>query len=278
MSDPAPVSVSVEWLQQHLGKPGVQVLDGTFHTPGRGRDGREEYLAARIPRAVFFDIHHIADPTPGPPWRMLPTPERFADEVGKLGLDPEAHIVIYDAIGLYSAARVWWMFRIFGHDKVSVLDGGLPAWKAVGGAIEAGPVGEPAQTAWPVRTFHADRVRNWQQVLANIDSGKEVLVDVRPPLQFMGDTTAIYPGVRTGHIVGAINLSQRDLLHPDGRLRSDEEMRAVFARAGVDVDAPIIASCGSGVTACILTLALEKLRGRQGAVYDGSREIGRAHV
>ena len=268
MTDPI---VSPAWLIPKLGSPDVQVIDGSWHLPVQGRDAAAEFAQARIPGAVHLDIDTVAARQPGPPGRMLPPPDVFAREVGRLGLRPDAHLVVYDAVGLYSAARVWWMFRTYGHARISVLDGGLPAWRQAGGPIETGPATPLSPTAWPVRPA-ADTVRSWREVLANIDSQAEQLVDVRPPASFNGSTAAQYPGVRDGHIPGAVNASQRDLLHADATLRSPGEIRATLERAGVALDRPIIATCGSGVTACILALALERAGLPQARVYDGSWE------
>jgi thiosulfate/3-mercaptopyruvate sulfurtransferase len=266
-----PVIVTAEWLIQRLGDDGTQVIDGTWHLPGQGRDAKADHAAGRIPGAIHLDIDTVAARTPAPPSRMVPPAEVFAEEVGKLGLRPGAHLVIYDGIGMYSAARVWFLFHSFGYRRVSVLDGGLPAWRRAGGAIESGPPALPPPTRWPVHPA-ADTVRSWQQVRDNMTTGAAQLVDVRAPAQFNGDTSHLYPGVRPGHIPGAINLSQRDLLHADATFRPPEEISRILAAGGVRIDRPIIASCGSGVTACILSLALASLGAPACPIYDGSWE------
>jgi thiosulfate/3-mercaptopyruvate sulfurtransferase len=271
MTDPDTPIVSSSWLQQNRRDPGLQVIDGTWHLPSLGRSAPAEHAEARIPGAIHLDIDTVAARIPGPPNRMLPPPELFAEEVGRLGLRPDAFLVVYDALGLYSAARVWWMFRTYGHRRIAVLDGGLPAWRKSGGDIETGPPSALPPVAWPARPA-TDAVRDWRQVLANIHSRDAQLVDVRPAASFNGSTATQYPGVRAGHVPGAINLSQRDLLHADATFRPVPEINAIMARHGVDPSRPIIATCGSGVTACILALALEAAGHAACAVYDGSWE------
>lgn len=271
MTDRVPPVVAPEWLLEHLGEPDLQVIDGSWHLAVQGRDAVAEFEAARIPGAVHLDIDTVASRTPAPPGRMLPPADVFGEEVGRLGLRPDAHLVVYDAPGLYSAARVWWMFRAYGHARISVLDGGLTAWRRAGGPLETGLAAAPAPVPWPVRPA-ANTVRDWRQVLGNIGRGDEQLVDVRPAASFNGSTAAQYPGVRDGHIPGAINLSQRDLLHPDATFRSPAEIRTILASGGIDAARPIVATCGSGVTACILALALELAELPSCAVYDGSWE------
>ncbi|WP_431283125.1 sulfurtransferase [Humitalea sp. 24SJ18S-53] len=263
-----PPVVSAAWL---AAAPDVQIIDGSWHLPVQGRDAVADYIAQRIPGAVHLDIDTVAARIPGPPGRMMPPPDIFAEEVGKLGLRPDAHLVVYDSVGMYSAARVWWLFRSFGHARVSVMEGGLPAWIRAGGRIESGPPKPLPPTTWPQRP-PADAVRNWQQVLANIDSHVEQLIDVRPAASFHGSTAAQYPGVRDGHIPGAVNLSQRDLLNADATFKPAAEIEAIIAAHGVAIDAPIIATCGSGVTACILSLALAVTGREPCPIYDGSWE------
>jgi thiosulfate/3-mercaptopyruvate sulfurtransferase len=265
------ILVSADWLIAHLADPDLQVIDGSWHLPVQGRDAVAEHAALRIPGAVHLDIDTVAARVPGPPGRMFPPPEVFAAEIGRLGLRPDAHLVVYDSIGLYSAARVWWLFHSYGHARVSVLDGGLPAWRRAGGATESGPPVQSPATVWSVRP-PADTVRTWEEVRDNITTGTAQLIDVRPPASFNGDTSAQYPGVRPGHIPGARNLSQRDLLHADATFRPPDEIARILRDAGVRTDQPIIATCGSGVTACILSLALARIGAPICPIYDGSWE------
>ena len=266
-----PPLVSASWLQGRLQAPDIQVIDGTWHLPRQGRDARADHAASHIPSAVHLDIDTVAARTPGPPGRMFPPPEVFAEEAGRLGLRPDAHLVVYDSLGLYSAARVWWLFHSYRHTRVSVLDGGLPAWRRAGGIVEAGRPKPAIPTKWPIRAA-ADAVRTWQQVRANITAATAQLVDVRPAASFDGDTSTSYPGVRPGHIPGARNLSQRDLLQADATFRSPAEIRQILSAGGVHIDQPIIGTCGSGVTACILALALAIIGAPVCPIYDGSWE------
>lgn len=261
--------VSADWLKTNLS--GVQVLDATWHLPAQGRDARAEFEAERIASAIFIDIDEVSDGSPGPPSRMLPPPEKFARKIGKLGLEHGRHIVVYDRLGLYSAARVWWMFRIYGYEAVSVLDGGLPAWKRADGPTELGPTSSLPVTDWPIEG-RCDLVRTWQELRDNLASNAELVVDVRPPAMFNGDTSNLYPGVRAGHIPGAINLSQRLLLHQNATFKPLDEVASILRGAGLMGANSVVATCGSGVTACILSLAMDLVMGRPCPVYDGSWE------
>lgn len=260
--------VSVGWLRKRLNDDNLQIVDASWHLAAQNRNARAEYEEAHIPGAIFVDLNAIADPEPGPPDRMLPNPEDFAKQVSQAGLDPTKTIVIYDAQGLYSAARLWWMLRVYDFTNVAVLDGGLPAWRQAGLATESGsdPI-EP--TTWSPQPAQA-WVRDWSEILQNIQSKQEQLIDVRPAAMFNGNTGKLYPGVRSGHIPGAINLSQRDLLDDDKRFKAPAEIRQLIKNAGVDLNQPIVATCGSGVTACILVLACAIAQITLPAVYDGS--------
>lgn len=272
MTNPrTPPLVSAAWLMDHLDDDDLTVLDGTTFTPGTGLNAPENHVRQRLPGAVFFDIDAIARRIPGPPTRMLPTPEEFAADVSALGLQYGHHLVVYDTHGLYSAARVWWMFRMQGYSRVSVLDGGMPAWLAAAGPVATGPAETRTPTDWPVGRLEP-WVRDWRQLKENLATGAEVIVDVRPYEQFNGDTSHSYPGVRPGHIPGAIHLSQREIRTARGDFLPPEQIVAIMAAKGLRPDMPIVASCGSGVTACILSLALDLLRGEPSPVYDGSWE------
>ena len=266
--------VSTQWLADHLGAPGLAIVDASWHLPTAQRDGHAEYLARHIPGAVFFDIDAIADKSLGLP-HMLPDPVAFSSAVRKLGIGDGMKIVVYDSLGLFSAPRVWWTFRAFGVRDVAVLDGGLPKWLA-----EDRPLAEGETMAksrhFTARLDHAliaslEDVRQASAV-ASSAAGKAAapqIVDARAAARFRGDELEPRPGLRSGHIPGSRNFPWGDLL-TDGRLRPAAELTAAFTAAGVDPAKPTIATCGSGVSAAIFALAMATT-GRSGvAVYDGS--------
>ena len=267
MIPPAPV-VDTGWLAAHLDHPSVRVVDATYFLPDAGRDARADYAAGHIPGAVFFDIDDIADPADPLP-HMLPSPERFAEKVGALGIGNDDLVVAYDALGLFSAARAWWMFRVFGHDRVAVLDGGLPRWVADGHGLETRPVA-PRPARFEAR-FRPELVRSADDLLAGLETGGETVIDVRSPGRFAGTEPEPRPDSRPGHIPGSRNLHYAALLDPQtGRLLPPEGLRARFAAAGAAGDGPFVASCGSGVTACIFALAKHLTGHAEVAIYDGS--------
>lgn len=271
---PLPPIISADWLIERFGRfdsERIQLIDTSWNMTNDNRPHHDVFLDEHIPGAVHFDVNVIAAPSRGPPHRMMPDPALFARLVGQVGIDPEATLIFYDNAGLYTAARAWWMFRGSGHVRSAVLDGGLPAWKAAGGKIEKGVERVLVPTRWPTPNTRPI-VRTWQDVLANITSGNEQLIDARPPEQYNGDTSFRYPGVRPGHIPGSVNLSQRNLRNPNHVFKGIGEMRTVFADHGIDLARPIIASCGSGITACIIALACEVIGQGQVAIYDGSWE------
>jgi len=258
--------VSTDWLAARLGDPDVAVVDGSWHLPTLKRDARAEYLAAHVPGAVFFDIDAVADTTVPLP-HMLPTADAFATAVGALGIDDRQRIVVYDTPGLSSAPRVWWTFRIMGAADVVILDGGLTKWQAEGRLVESG------EAVRPPRRFNARlnaaAVRNLDQIREGVAASAFQLVDARSRHRFLGAAPEPRPGVRSGRVPGSYNLPYADLV-ADGRLKDPESVRRAFADAGVDLDRPIVTSCGSGVTAAILTLALETIGVTGTALYDGS--------
>ena len=267
MSYPGPV-VSAQWLADNLRAPKLRVVDATVHLPDTGRDARAEYLAEHIRGASFFDLSKIADPH-NPLPRKFPPVEVFVREVGALGIDNDTHVVAYDTPGLYSAARVWWLFRQYGYDRVSILDGGLKTWKAEGRPVEAGDVhSTPA-------VFKAGQPRDlyasWQDVLSAAKSGSARILDARTPGRFAGTEVDRYPGARPGHIPNSRNLYWADLLDPQTRkLLPADAIAQRFHKAGVGQKEPMVLSCGSGLTACILAIGLH-LTGRDDwKVYDGS--------
>ncbi|QRN93461.1 3-mercaptopyruvate sulfurtransferase [Archangium violaceum] len=259
--------VTTAWLQEHLGDADVKVVDGTWFMPADQRDPRREYALAHIPGAVFFDIDEIAD-TDSPLPHMLPSPARFAACVQALGLGDGSRIVVYDAKGVHSAARVWWTFRVMGHENVVVLDGGLPRWIAEGRPIEKG-VPVPRERTFTPR-FTAELVRDKEQVLGALTSGREQLVDARPANRFTGEAPEPRAGLRGGHMPGARSVPSSRVIAPDGTMLPADKLAQVFEAAGVDLDRPIVTTCGSGITASILALALARLGRTRTAVYDGS--------
>ncbi|NJL50331.1 MAG: 3-mercaptopyruvate sulfurtransferase [Blastochloris sp.] len=257
--------VSTEWLAAHLGAPDVVVVEGTYHLPTAGRNAEQEYLDGHIPGAVRFDIDVIKDPTSPYP-HMMPPPDLFGAKVGKLGIGDGQTIVVYDAYGLFSAPRVWWNFRVMGARDVFILDGGLPKWQAEGRPLEAGPVNR-APATFSARLDHS-AIASAEDVLAALNSGSAQVVDARGPARFYGEVPEPRPDLRAGHMPGAKNLPF-DILVKGGQLVDEDTIRSTFAKTGIDVDRPIITSCGSGVTAAVLTLALDSI-GKTCRLYDGS--------
>ncbi|WP_181701886.1 3-mercaptopyruvate sulfurtransferase [Chthonobacter albigriseus] len=258
--------VSVDWLAARLRAPDIAIVDGTWHLPPTGRKGGEEYLARHIPGAVFFDIDTIADTDSGLP-HMLPKPEVFSSRMRKLGIGDGQTIVVYDTHGLFSAPRVAWTFRVMGVRDVYILDGGLPAWIAAGHDVEEGPV-RRAERHFTARLDHS-AIRDLRDVEAALKTGSAQVVDARPADRFRGDAPEPRPGVRAGHMPGAVNVPFGALVE-DGRLKDPAAVKAVLAESGVDLAKPTITSCGSGVTAALVGLALESAGARAVAVYDGS--------
>jgi thiosulfate/3-mercaptopyruvate sulfurtransferase len=266
----SPYLVSTDWLAEHIGAPGVAIVDASWHLPTANRDGAAEFAKAHIPGAVFFDIDAIADHSTGLP-HMLPDPVAFASAMRRLGIGDGMKIVVYDSVGLFSAPRVWWTFRAFGKRDVAVLDGGLPKWIAEGRPLAEGEtLSQPRH--FTARLDHAlvaslDDMRD-----ASAKAGKPggpQIIDARSAPRFQGDELEPRPGLRSGHIPGARNLPWGNLV-ADGRLKPANELAAAFAAAGYDSSRPVVTTCGSGVTASILALALA-VTGRDAVpVYDGS--------
>ncbi len=258
--------VGTEWLAARLGAPDVVVLDGSYYLPTQNRDAEAEYLAGHIPGAVFFDIDEIADHATTLP-HMLPSERQFAEAAGALGIGDGQTIVVYDGMGLMGAARGWWTLRVFGARDVYVLDGGLPAWKAEGRPLEAGRV-EPPRRKFTAR-LDARAVASAADVHAAITNGSAQIVDARSAERFRGEALEPRPGLRSGHIPGSLNVPSSTVIE-NGHLAGPDRLAAAFAAAGVDLDRPVITSCGSGVTAAVLWLALEALGRPPVALYDGS--------
>jgi thiosulfate/3-mercaptopyruvate sulfurtransferase len=260
--------VGTEWLAAHLDDPHVRVVDSSFTLPGVTPTARENYDRGHIPGAVFFDIDDICEPGSGLP-HMIPSAELFAQKIGALGIGDGDRVIAYDGVGLSSAGRAWWMLRLFGHDNVAILDGGLPKWRAEG---------RPIVTALPSpqpRVFSArldpSLVRDRAALLANLSSRREQVLDARAAGRFDGTVPEARPGLRGGHIPGSRSLPYERLTDPGThRLRSAEELAALFRDAGVALDRPVVTSCGSGVTACALAFGLHLIGHPGAAVYDGS--------
>lgn len=260
--------VSTEWLAARLDKPGIMPLDCSWYLPSAARNGRAEFLAEHIPGARYFDLDAHSDPASSLP-HMLPSAEQFAADMGALGLRDSDTIIVYDASGVnLSAPRVWWMFRVFGHGGVALLDGGFQKWKAEGRPVESG---EPAARRGDFSArLDASRVRSAADMLANISQPREQMVDARAAGRFEGTSPEPRAGLRSGHIPGARNVPYTSLLNSDGTMKPVPELQELFTAAGLDPSAPTAASCGSGVTACALVHALHLLGNDRTAVYDGS--------
>ena len=262
MVDPV---ISTGALALRLGASDLRLVDASWFMDKR--DATPAFLDAHLPRAVFFDIDAVADRTTDLP-HMLPSPEAFADAVSKLGVSDHDHIVCYDQQGLFSAARAWWTFRVFGAQHVQVLDGGLPKWRAEGRPVEGGAP-RPAPTTFHAR-FHPELVADWRGVLANIEHKDFQLIDARGAERFRGEAAEPRPGLRSGHVPGSLSAPFGSVLNGDGTMKDQAALTAVFDAARLDLISPITATCGSGLTAAILALALARLGREDVAVYDGS--------
>lgn len=257
---------STDWLAEHQRDPNLVVIDGSWHLPNSGRDARAEFLEAHIPGAVFFDIDSIAD-TANPLPHMLPSPDRFAAAVSALGIDDRQKIVIYDSVGLSSAPRVWWTFKTMGAVDAVILEGGLPKWLAENRPLERGEVERPLRR-FEAR-FNSDAVRNLDEIRDGLAARTLQVVDARSLARFLGEAPEPRSGVKPGRMPGSANLPFPDLVD-NGTLKDPASIREAFAAAGVDLAKPIATSCGSGVTAAILTLALETIGIDKSGLYDGS--------
>ncbi len=259
--------VTTDWLAEHLASPDVVVVDASWYLPGSNRDGREEYLEAHVPGAVYFDIDDVKDPDSPLP-HMLPDPIVFSAKMRKLGIGDGQRIIVYDGDGFFSAPRVWWTFRLMGVEDVTILEGGFARWTAEERPVEAGPV-ERRERHFTARFDHGG-VRDTEEVARALQTDSAQVVDNRPTARFTGEAEEPRAGIPSGHMPGAINLPGPDLLTPDGSLKDDQALRETFAAAGVDLSRPIITSCGSGVTASATNFALEVLGYHNHALYDGS--------
>jgi thiosulfate/3-mercaptopyruvate sulfurtransferase len=261
--------VSTGWLADRVGTEGLRVVDGSWYLPNSGRDARAEYLAGHLPGAVFFDLDAISDGRSALP-HMLPSARQFAEQVGALGIGAGDEVVVYDGSGAnMSAARVWWMFRAFGHVRVAVLDGGLHKWRTEGRMLERGDVSLPA-ARFTAGEIAEGAVRDLASVLRSRERGDEQIVDMRSAGRFSGEEPEPRPGLRGGHIPGSRNLPYNSLVQADGTLLPSEALRHRITAAGVDPGRRIVATCGSGVSACALILALHRLGHDRVALYDGA--------
>ncbi|SMR81900.1 thiosulfate/3-mercaptopyruvate sulfurtransferase [Aliiroseovarius halocynthiae] len=265
-SDPKTL-VSTDWLAKHLKDPDLRILDASWYMPDMGRDAKAEYDAAHIPGARHFDIDEIADLRSDLP-HMMPPVEKFMSRVRAMGVGDGHQIVVYDGMGLFSAARVWWMFRLMGHKDIAVLDGGLPKWQAEGHPVEDLPPVIRDRHMTVSRQAHM--IKDVTQVAAASKLGDYEIIDARGAERFRGEVPEPREGLRAGHIPNSKNVPFATLLNADGTMKPPEDMRAIFGAANVNMDKPAILSCGSGVTAAILALALERMGHDRHAVYDGS--------
>lgn len=262
-----PALIQPAQLRAIMGQTDLAILDASFFLPNEAQDAAVNFAAAHIPGARFFDIDKLTDDTSGLP-HMLPSPEFFSATVSAMGIGNATRVIVYDQRGIFSAPRLWWMFRVFGHDNVQVLDGGLPGWVEAGGATETG-ASAPAAKADFTAHFRPDMVRSIADMRANLESKAALMLDARAAARFSAQVPEPRPGMKSGHIPGASNLPFTDLLE-NGHYLPPAALREKFAAAGVDGSKPIIASCGSGVTACALALGLVAAGLPEAAIYDGS--------
>lgn len=260
--------VSTEWLHEHLGAPDIVVVDASWHLPTAERDGRAEYLEEHIPGALFFDIDELSD-AGSPLPHMLPSPEKFASRMRKMGIGDGNRVIAYDTVGLFSAARAWWMFQVMGHPDAAILDGGLPKWKAEGRPLEDVPP-RPRQERHFTARLQTMMVKDKTEMAGIAETGGMQIVDARGAKRFEGTAPEPRQGLRSGHIPGSRNLPYTGLLNRDGTLLDDDAIRAAFTGAGIDLGGPVVTSCGSGVTAAVLTLGLTLSGARRHSLYDGS--------
>ena len=259
--------VSTDWLAQHMRDPDLRILDASWYLPSSGRDAKKEYDAGHIPSARFFDIDEISDSRSDLP-HMAPPVEKFISRLRKMGVGDGHQVVIYDGTGIFSAPRVWWLFRLMGKTDVAVLDGGFPKWKAEGREVEDLPPMVRDRHMTVQRQNYL--VKDVTQVASASKLGDHEIIDARAPGRFAGTEPEPRPGVRPGHIPGSKNLHYAQLLNPDGTMKDKAGLRAAFEAAGIDLSKPAITSCGSGVSAAILNLALERIGKADHALYDGS--------
>jgi thiosulfate/3-mercaptopyruvate sulfurtransferase len=260
--------VETDWLADHLSSPDLIILDGSWHLPTANRDPKKEYLDEHIPGALFFDIDDFSDEKSSLP-HMLPSTVKFASRMKKMGIGDGSRIVVYDSTGIFSAARVWWTFRAMGHRDVAVLNGGLRKWNAEGRPLEDGPPPKRSERHYsPLQ--NTEIIRDLEDMKALLKKNGVQIVDARPAGRFDGSEPEPRPGLRQGHIPGSKNIPSQQLLNSDGTYKSPEEIAKLFKGVGIDVSKPVVTTCGSGVTASMLALALAVVGQTNAAVYDGS--------
>jgi thiosulfate/3-mercaptopyruvate sulfurtransferase len=267
MTDRGPFIISADALHDLLGKPQVRIVDASWYLPAQNRDAKSEYIAQRIPGAVFFDIDTICDRQSALP-HMMPDAETFSSAASELGISESDHIIIYDGPGLFSAARVWWMFRVMGARQVQILDGGFDRWKATKKPVETGPPPPVARSQFnAIPDF--TRIADIGDIRKNLKTGDVLVLDARPYARFTGQTAEPRPGLRSGHIPGSLSLPF-DTLTENGSLKNIDALRKIFDEFPLTNNRPLITSCGSGVTAAVISLALESIGHDRHALYDGS--------
>ena len=267
MQDDPKTLISTEWLHAHLKDPDLRILDGSYYLPQMGRDPRAEYDAAHIPNARFFDIDDVSDHGSDLP-HMVPPVEKFMSRMRAMGVGDGHQVVVYDGMGLFSAARVWWLFKLMGQNNIAVLDGGLPKWQAEGRPVEDLPPVIRDRHMTVRRQNHM--VKDVTQVSAASKLGDYEIIDARSPGRFRGEEPEPRAGLRPGHIPGSKNVCFKDLLNADQTMKNPVEIRQIFEAAGVDFNKPAITTCGSGVTAAVLSLGLERIGKTDHSLYDGS--------
>jgi len=266
MHNDNPYIVSVEWLHQHLDAPDIRIIDASWYLNAPGRDPISQFEAAHIPGAVFFDQEEVVDKTSPLP-HTIPSPQDFAAHIGRLGISEKDRIIVYEREGYFAAPRVWWLFRLMGAARVYVLDGGARGWADAGLPLTNAPTSIKPVIFNP--NFQAQDVVTLAEMRQIVESGQVQIVDARGAGRFLGHEAEPRPNMRSGHMPGAYNVPYPRLVH-NGYLKSPDALRQVFEQAGIDVAAPVVTSCGSGVTAAILTLALQALGNRSVRLYDGS--------